>query len=67
MKFIFNDGVIVEAKSKLQALKERDLIIYWDGNHPYGVHHILSKTKVKAYSADGEYGKALMKSMGIEI
>ena len=65
MKFIFNDGVIVEATNKIEALKSRDLIIYWDGNHPYGVHHILSKNKVKADSVNGEYGKALMKSMGL--
>ena len=50
MQFLLmNDGRIVSAKDKVQALKQAGFnFIYWEGNIPYGVEYPASKHKVYA-------------------
>lgn len=50
MEFLLiNDGRIVKAKSRLEALKLSGYEhIYWQGSHPYGLAFIESKRRVYA-------------------
>jgi len=50
MKFyLINDGRRIDAKSKLEALKNAGFeLIYWQGKTPYGVTSVYSNTRVYA-------------------
>jgi hypothetical protein len=46
--YTLSNGQQVLANSRIDALKRAGLLIYWEGNKPYGLAFIESKAKVYA-------------------
>ena len=49
--------ILVQAKDKVKALHKLNLLIYWEGNTPYGLEYTQSKRKIYLHRAKVYKGK----------